>query len=445
MDLAIKEFLLGSKFNQNRWYGVRIDESNASFDLARISGDNNMSLHATLDVHNTMRACLQLANGIVNYYLDPTDWTKKLDGSASDLTGADGDVMIEVDTYYRRVDNPLPGIYDHKISRLPLPGWQRVNKFYYAAYEGAVQRSTKKLASVVNNTADYRGGNNTSAWDAESRTLLGKPVTNISLSGATDGFRKYARNKAAGTNWNVATWRHSMLIYELFMIEHATLHSQKAVNATLTVDGYKQGGLGAGVTTVNSTEWNNFCSYNPFVNCGASNSLASGTGEVSYTVNDFGGAGVNRTFAVPRYRGIEHPFGHIWEWQDGASVFHEAAGGVSKFYTSDNPANFADGTTTNYDYRSELPPSAGVGGTYVKTVTHDDKGVIIPLAGGAGSGATSYFCDYYYTPGLVNAWRACLRGGVAADGASAGFVYLSTDSAASRTSALIGSRLVYLL
>jgi hypothetical protein len=231
-----------------------------------------------------------------------------------------------------------------------------------------------------------------------------------------------------------------MLIYELFMIEHATLHSQKAVNATLTVDGYKQGGLGAGVTTVNSTEWNNFCSYNPFVNCGASNSLASGTGEVSYTVNDFGGAGVNRTFAVPRYRGIEHPFGHIWEWQDGASVFHEAAGGVSKFYTCDDPANFADGTTTNYDYRSNLP----AGSTYVKTVTHDDNGVIIPLAGGTGSGATSYFCDYFWMPGLVNAWRACLRGGDAPLGAAAGFVALYTHGAASAASASFGSRLCYI-
>ena len=163
---------------------------------------------------------------------------------------------------------------------------------------------------------------------------------------------------------------------------------------------------------------------------------SSGSGSVE--------AGVNRTFTVPRYRGIENPFGHIWEWQDGASIFHEGAGGVSKFYTCDNPTNFADGTTANYDYRSELPPSAGAGGTYVKTVTHDEKGVIIPLAGGAGSGSVTYFCDYYYTPGLVNAWRACVRGRNADRTANAGFVCLAADAAASGAGASIGSRLCYI-
>lgn len=428
---------VGSKLKQ--WYGVRINEALSSPDLVRIH-NGNPTLHATLPVHNQMKACLLYDNGTVNYYLDPTDWTKKADGSASNLTGADGQVMIEVPEYYRKSHNISNGVYDHMVSLSPIPGWQKVDKFYYGAFEAAVERGVNKLSSVVNTTAAFRGGNNTSAWDAADNSLLGKPATSISLA----NFRTYARNRAAGTKWNVNTWRQSMLIYELYMIEYATLNSQKAVNASLTVDGYKQGGLGNGVTTANSTEWNNFSSYNPFINCGASNSLASGSGEVSVTITNFGGAGVNRTFAVPRYRGIENPFGHIWEWQDGASIFHEGAGGVSKFYTCDNPTNFADGTTTNYDYRSELPPSAGAGGTYVKTVTHDEKGVIIPLAGGAGSGSVTYFCDYYYTPGLVNAWRACLRGGAATDTANAGFVYLTTHHAASSTLAYFGSRLCYI-
>lgn len=429
----------GSNLNQidtEAWYGVTINEANSSPNLTRISGTGKMSLHASLPVQSLMKACLLNDDGTVNYYLDPTDWTKKVGGASSNLDGADGQVMIEVNEYYRSVENPSAGVYNHKISTVAIPGWQKVDKFYFSAYEPTVQRSVNKLASVVNTSTDYRGGNNTSAWDAAANSLLGKPATSISKT----NFRTYARNRAAGKKWNISPWRQAMLIYELMFIEYATLNSQKAVNASLTVDGYKQGGLGNGVTTANSTEWNNFNSYNPFINCGASNSIASGSGEVSVTITNFGGVGVNRTFSVPRYRGIENPFGHIWEWCDGASVFHEGAGGVSKFYTCDTPANFTDNTDANYDYRGNLP----VANTYVKTVTHDDKGVIIPLAGGTGSGSSTYFCDYYYTPGLINAWRACLRGGSATNAADAGFVALLTSHTASITSTTIGSRLCYI-
>ena len=421
------------------WYGVRINEANSSPDLERIG--NFMGLHALLPVQNNMKACLLKDDGTVNYYLDPTDWSKKADGSASNLDGTDGQVVIEFNEYWRKVDSPASGIYDHKISHRAIPGWQYVPKFYIGAYKASVQRSTKKLASVVNATADYRGGNNNAAWDAAANTLLGKPASSLSLEdGTVNGFRRYARNRNGDTKWNVTTWRMSMLLYELFIIEYATLHTQKAVNATLTAEGYKQGGLGAGVTNAVSAEWSTFSSYFPFVNCGASNALGSGTGETSLTIPNFGGVGVDRTFTIPRYRGIENIFGDIWEFQDGASVFHEAAGGVSKFYTCDNPANFADNTADNYDYRSNLPP----GNTYIKQMTHDENGVFIPLSGGTGSGYSTYFCDFFYTPGLMAAWRACLRGGFAFSGVDAGFGCLITFYSASHAAAAFGARLAYI-
>ena len=37
----------------------------------------------------------------MNYYLNPNDYTKKIDGSAADITtGADGDVMVEFPVVY---------------------------------------------------------------------------------------------------------------------------------------------------------------------------------------------------------------------------------------------------------------------------------------------------------------------------------------------------------
>ena len=435
LPILFKKKQQGALLNQNTsWYGVRIDEANSSPDLTRISGNAPaMNLHATLPVQSLMKGCLLKDDGTVNYYLDPNDWTKKADGSAANKDGTDGQVMIEIPTYYRITESPSAGVYDHKVSLVPIPGWQKVNKFYVGAYEASLNRTNNKLASVVNTTSDYRGGNNNAAWDAANNTLLGRPATSISLI----NFRTYARNRGSN-KWNLEVYRNSMLLYELFIIEYATLNSQKAVNGTLTAQGYKQGGLGNGVSDAVSAEWNTFCSYYPFIACGASDSLKNASGEVSVTVTNFGGAGVNRTFKVPRYRGIEHPFGHIWKWQDGASVFHETTGGVSKFYTCDTPANFADNTATNYDYRSNLPTSNG----YVKYATHDAKGVLIPKDS-TGSSST-YLCDYFYTPGLLNAWRAVFRGGAAAYGAFAGFGYLHANYTASDTSANFGARLCYL-
>ncbi len=40
---------------------------------------------------------------------------------------------------------------------------------YVSAYEATVQRSTNKLSSVVNTTADYRGGANQADWDTLSK------------------------------------------------------------------------------------------------------------------------------------------------------------------------------------------------------------------------------------------------------------------------------------
>lgn len=415
------------------WYGVEINEANTSPIVTRIASTGSLGLHASLPVQSLMKGCLLFDNGTVNYYLKADDWTKKADGTASNLTGVDGQVMIEVPRYFRKVESPAAGVYHHKISVNALPGFTEVPKFYLGAFKSSVNRTAPiKQWSIINPAVEYRGGGNQVAWDGTDRTMLGKPATAISLN----NFRNYARARAAGSKWNVITWKHSMLLYELFIIEHATLNSQAVVNIGLTAEGYRQGGLGAGVTTVNSAAWNTFNTYYPLVPCGTSNSLGNGSGELAYTVPNFNHA--SGLMKVNRYRGIENPFGDIWEWCDGGSVFHEAAGGNSKFYSCDNPANFADNTSNNYEYRANLPTVS----VYPKFMHHDDKGIFLPKTGGGNT--ITYFCDYYYSSGLVNAWRALLRGGGAGSGGGAGFVYLYTNRAASSADADLGARLCYL-
>ena len=227
-------------------------------------------------------------------------------------------------------------------------------------------------------------------------------------------------------------------LYWLFVVEYATLNSQKAFNAQKDSNGYAQGGLGDGVTTVDWTKWSNFNGNNPFVPCGYTDTLGNGTGVVEFSMPTEYDATIKK-LNVPRYRGIENPFGHIWQWTDGINVQIEAGDGLSKVFVSDNPEKFND---SNYDGYSHVGNEARTEG-YVKSVIFGEGGEIMPDVVGVGS--TTYFCDYHYTniPSATTL-RGVLFGGLAAYGAYAGFACAGSGSAPSSTDANVGSRLCFL-
>lgn len=228
--------------------------------------------------------------------------------------------------------------------------------------------------------------------------------------------------------------------YWLFVIEYANLNCQADYNAQPDANGYKQGGLGAGVTTMTSANWNTYNGYYPVVPCGATNSLGNASGVVEKSIDN--GAGIAYTFKVPSYRGIENPFGHIWSWTDGCKceIQSEEAGGLSKFYVCNDPAQFQDSSYNGYDYRGNLPRKEG----YVKRIMGGEFGDNMPVE--VGGGSTTYFADYFYTniPASGVAMRGVLFGGSANNGATAGLSSASTNNAASRTYAYIGSRLCFI-
>lgn len=419
-------------FPYDQYYGIEYDVTVSNPDsLTRIG---KMELHKSLPCQSGMRRCLLNDDGSVNYYLGDTDSTKRDTGSAANLTGADGMVMVEMPDMYVRFEHDgnkrrtLFSIY-------ALPGFAKWSKMYGSAYEASLNRTNNKLSSVVNVTADYRGGVNNASWDGTYRSLLGMPATSINLT----TFRTYARNR--GANWNCNTYEFQKRIYWLFVVEYATLNSQKAFNAELDSEGYHQGGLGDGVTTLDGTKWSNLNGYNPFIPCGITNSLGNKTGVVTFTMpEEYGESG--KTVSVPSYRGVENPFGHIWKITDGVKfmIQSEADGGKSLIYVCDNPANYSSSGITGYELRGELPRSSG----YVKTICHGEHGDILPTAIGAGS--TTHFSDYFYTdiPASGTAERACFFGGSAFHGAYAGFVSAGSADSASAASAYYGSRLCFL-
>lgn len=418
-------------FPYDYYYGIEWDTTVSNPKPTRIG---KMELHKELPLQSMMRNCILKNDGSVAYYLHANDSTKQDNGAAADLTGATGQMETELPDMYVRFETD-GNKCRHLQSTEPLPGFHLWRKGYIGSVEATVQRSTTTLASVCNTDADYRGGNNDATRDGTYRTMLGMPATNISLT----NFRAYAR-KRGSTEWNCNLYRLHKMMWWLFAVEYANFNSQADFNAALDENGYHQGGLGAGVTTWDGTSWNNYNGYYPLVPCGVTNSLGNHTGTVDYNVIGSDGSTV-KTFAVPRYRGVENPFGHIWKWTDGCKciIQSEASGGLSKFYVCDNPANFTSSGTTNYDYRGNLPRSDG----YVKALILGEDGEIMPLA--VGGGSTTYFCDYFYTniPTSGESERGVLFGGNATYGAAAGFVYAFTNRTATYASAAIGSRLCF--
>ena len=417
-------------FAYDYYYGVEWDVTVSNPVPKRIGKDE---LHKSLPVQSLMRRCLLRDNGTVNYYLHANDSSKRDNGAAANLKGADGQFMVELPDAYMRFEmdgNKCRAL----MSDRPLPGFNKWRKDYVSADEACVQRSNTTLCAVVNNDVDFRGGNNNAAYDTTDHTLLGRPATSISLT----NFRAYAR-KRGSVSWNCNLYQTHRKLWWFFVIEYCTFNSQAAFNAALTADGFRQGGLGAGVTTLTSGAWNTWNAYNPFIPCGHTLSLGNHTGVVPYELP--AGYGSALTVQVPSYRGVTNPFGHIWKWTDGClcNIQSDAAGGLSEFFVCDNPAEFASTIGSGYELRGNIPRKEG----YVKALILGEHGEIMPLEIGAST--TTYFCDYFYTniPASGSSTRGVLFGGSAISGANAGFVSALTYYTPSYTYANIGSRLCY--
>ena len=412
-------------------YGVSWQTGSLNATLARIG---NLDLHRSLPIQNKMRGCTLADNGTVNHYFKD-DWSANEDGTPIKKDGSDGMVMIEIPEFYVKCQSKN-GIDSMRISEYALDGYTLVKKQYVSAYEATVDRTksdTLKLASVVNTTANFRGGNNNAERDEAENTQLGMPLT----STIRTNFRKYARNRATGTKWNMLDFFATNTIWLLYTIEYASWNSQLAFNANLTDNGFKQGGLGSGVTNVNVTDWNTFNNYYPIIPCGTSDSLGNGTGEVEYTLpSTFKPDSVVKV-KVPRYRGIENPFGHLWKNVDGVifDIKPDADGGTSTIYLAKTEADYGDTVTEGFSELGQLPRKGGaISDTYLGTFIPSEV---------TGASSTTGRCDNFETIITGSSLRTLYYGGPANAGTNAGLGSCHSANTVGRSYAYSGSRLVY--
>lgn len=405
-------------------YGVEWDMASSSPDGKRVG---NMQLHRELPVQSKMRRCLLDRDGGVKEYLD-----NELSWGGSYLDYA---VMTEIpEHWYKLYFNGTK--FRKMLSEIPLPGYKHVDKFYISTYEARMYRTDNLLCSAAGasklsdpNSINFRGGDNTAEWDDTYRSLLGRPVTNLTR----DQFRQAARKRGSG--WEMYTYNAHKILFWLFAVEYATLDSQKPFNAQKDANGFAQGGLGPGPTQM--TDWANFNNANPLIPCGYTNEFGNGSGEKAYVVKNASG-GTHATLMANRYRGIENPFGHIWKYTDGANIqVTTGDSGLSILWTTDDPSNFSDTSYTGYDKKGNICRTNG----YAKKMLLGEDGDIVATE--IGGSSSTYWCDYYATNTSANRMQVIQVGGNADSETSAGLAYVSAGDPPSGAYRRVGSRLCF--
>ena len=388
-------------------YGVEWNVNQTSSDVTRIGIPE---LHRTLPCHQ-LRGCLLADNGTVNGYLPQNDWT------SATRDGSKGQVMVEIPEMWMKfeVDGDMRRVL---LSPVAIGGFKHYQKRYVSAYEATVQRSTNKLASVVNTTEDYRGGDGETQYDGTEKTMLGKPRTALSQL----AFQTSARNRFPNLAWNMYVYDVHCQLTWLFVVEYATLDSQKTYNAELTADGYHQGGLGSGATTMRSwSEWTTVNNNSSLLNCGATDSLGNNTGVVSASVD-------NLTINVIRYRGIENPFGHLDKICIGV-----ASNNLFGVWASDNPSDFSN-LYRDANYKGETPKKS----TYISDIIFNE-GVISPKL---STKSTQIFKDYFNNSERDTYFIFCVGGRADSQGGAGLFCHQTLSQ--KTLSRARGTRLCYL-
>lgn len=414
-------------------YGVEWtdEEILTSSALHRIG---NLQMHKDLPIQSAMYGCI-VKNGALQYKLGATNWAYKEDMvTSSVLDGTDGGIYIHVPKFYLWSENEdtTHRVY---ISLLPLvPDALEVPEMYVSAEKVTLDRSDSsniRTASVVNTTANFRGGTNKTDYDTylttdPARCLLGKPATNISRA----NMRTYARN--AGEELLCYDWYKAL--YWLYVIEYGNFNCQLAYNAELTAEGYKQGGLGNGVTTLNWSLWNSYNDNNPIVPCGYNYEIGNGTGVKSLTLTGYN-ENAGATVSVPRWRGLCSPFGDIWTNVEGTYIQQMAEGADYKLvYGTHNPEYFGE-TNEHMDYLGEEVRSEG----YITSFNLRNLAHIIPLT---VTNSDVGMCDYHYIGGDNTNARSLFMGGDALDRSRAGFGCWLSGGVLAGADATVGFRTV---
>jgi hypothetical protein len=442
-------------------------------------------------IHAAMRRCLLQDNGTVNYYLDPTDSTKKADGTSSDLTGADGQVMVEIPKFYTKREvsgtittwsiakNPIAGFTVHPAF---IKNGVEVDKRYYSAYDACFEIS-RNITAV----ADAGGGNITitstghALYAGDVITIAGTTsyngtftvvtrtdannftVTATFVATETGTFTAYLsglnfdNNATAGRSIGTTSATKLASISGIFPAVGLTRGEFRTIAANRGT-GWRQldWTLFSAIQLLYLIEYQTFFSQNvlgngntgtTYATTAANPTQAGNGGSVAGKSDSLGNASTDttsgassasRAVAYMSYRGIENFYGNETNWADGCIVNPDgtASAGQGDWWFTNNSADFSDSVRTNM---TQIMSNAPTGTGFASAISGVDNFFI--ATSNSGGSSTTFLTDNYN--GSATADRIARVGGDAASGEFAGAFDVNAATALSMRDRTRGARLAF--
>ena len=385
-------------------YGVIMDTTVSTIPCQRVEYRNGVITQvdsfSSMPAHDWHRCVMDdLSTRHINYYLDPEDSNKKYngtykgvtsDGSASVLTGADGDFMVEMDiTHWKAVKNYAgQGKHLYLVSDKPFKG-SKIHRFFYTSPNGGVARTQyvgatrlclcDSSGTPLNTTEGALSQNNGTSSTRKARSLAGAlPWVNVNL---TDLRTASKRNGGTIVNFDFHHYVHLMMTIEYADFNTQNISAGYSNGKTYAYWAWRKSGRtnygnGTGQTMAvagtqdddnfYSLKVNNVQLYRDAANDSNgyyawSNHAATATrywtisvtpanGSVAYSDTEGTDSGyVTASWSTTadankviqfQYRGIENPFGEIWEFEDGFQKYQNSEG--AKIRNNSNTSQIYD-------------------------------------------------------------------------------------------------------
>lgn len=291
---------------ENAAYGIEWTKNDN--DVIRIG---NAKFHRELPIQNRLKGCVYNEKKI-SYFLNPTGWAKPLEnGFIPPLDGSDGDVGVRVPEFYICVKD-IGTKYQLWISDFNIDGtFTRVHPFIISHTKTMtrIREDGKEevfSACIKSDDIRYLGGDKNSSVAADK--LQGRPRTGMTYNQANE----FCANR--GDYITVIDYLEYCAIQALCYIEYANFYNQAPLNINLTSEGFKQGGLGNGVTNLSFSRWHEFNLNNPIVPTywTVEHNIGNGsTNGDSYIIPKYNSDGSNFNVYPAVYHGILNLFGDI--------------------------------------------------------------------------------------------------------------------------------------
>ena len=405
--------------------GVCVDYENKKY--TRLSGAIGKTYGSDFDsfpVYSSMRRCNLADDGTVNAYYGDASYVED---------GSNGQVMVEIKKVYYKM-NPVKlekassgyGYHvrkaDYFVSHQQLPGFKLHPAFivdgvekdaiYMSAYEGSLY-DTSASAYIMDDAqvADFSADKLCSIANA-------KPISGSSQTLNRLNIEKLSTNRGAG--WHVETVQMRSLIQLLMLIEYA---------------GNIQTLLGRGIVDISNNSSYNCSSLN-----GSTSSLGNASGMAASTINTEGTTQTTETAngkVAVSYRGIENPYGNIWKWAEGITMYGNGAMAGGMPYIC-NSTIFTENTTTGYTPAGFVVPKDG----YISAFGYANENLDWLFVASETNGSDSLpVGDYTYITKDLNDYHGGLIGGGWYRSSNAGCFDWGLNRSESFRSRVIGGRL----